>query len=454
MNAVRIGNRRDGYLALGVALALFGADAAGAQTPPPPEAEPSPPALNPPPEGAEPAEAEPAPPVVAAPVAPAPAVVELLPPPEPDDEKDGKKKKKKKKPKDVSAIVLGDAERTGTLELNGRVFVRAELARHEAGQDDVDSFDLSVPSARFTATYRAPARWLSMQIEMEFAGNPDLRDGFIQAKSKHFVARAGQFKMPVSVIEMESPWTLPVARRGFLNDLLLDYLDVAGRRPGVLVGWRGGGELKPALSLGAFQGVVVTDQALNDRETDLIEEQSLEAQNLVARGELRLGPADFGAFYQHRVGSPGLFETDRYWTAGADLLIDEPVPGGGVRLWADAIFGASWYEHEDKVEDGDDAVFGSGRVIGAVRFGGSAVEAFYVEPYVMAGLLDPDFDVERDFATELALGVNVGLWRRARVSLEAELWQGDANFPHASQGLLYGAEPDRLAILAQAGAVF
>jgi hypothetical protein len=93
-------------------------------------------------------------------------------------------------------------------------------------------------------------------------------------------------------------------------------------------------------------------------------------------------------------------------------------------------------------------------VIAAVRFGGAVFEQFYVEPYLLGGVLDPDLDVERDFATELALGVNVGLWQRARLSLQGELWQGDSNFPHGSQGYLFGGEPDRVALLLQAGAVF
>jgi hypothetical protein len=117
-------------------------------------------------------------------------------------------------------------------------------------------------------------------------------------------------------------------------------------------------------------------------------------------------------------------------------------------VWIDGFGGASWYEHEDKLTDSDDAIVLGGRFIAAHRFGGREREEFYIEPYGLFGLLDPDLEVKADFVWETAVGVNVGLWQRARVSLQAEVNEADRNFPDSYFG---GREPDRIGLVLQAG---
>jgi hypothetical protein len=51
-------------------------------------------------------------------------------------------------------------------------------------------------------------------------------------------------------------------------------------------------------------------------------------------------------------------------------------------------------------------------------------------------------------AWEAAVGVNAGLWRRARLTLQGEINRGQRNFPVSYLG---GAEPDRMGLLLQAG---
>jgi hypothetical protein len=371
------------------------------------------------------------------------------------DAETGKKKKKKKE--DRRANLFGEEERYGRLEIGGRVFARVGFSSRELGDSSVESLDLSVQSARVDFSYQAPAKWLSVDIEFDVAGNnPEMKDAFVQAKGRHFFARAGQFKPPVSAIEMESPWVLPLADRGFLNDLLLDYLDVAGRRPGVLLGWRGRGGIKPRISVGAFQGSTLEDPNVvpGDRDVELIEERDMEAVGFAARFDVEIDDVGIGVFYQHRVGSPLFPETNHYPTGGADLVWDQTLDAGGVRLWADFITGTSWYEYMGKTADEEDAVFLSGRVLGAYRFGGTEDEAFYVEPFGMLGLLEPDVDISKDFALEGVIGLNVGLWRRGRLALQGEINQADENFPNHSSGYLFGLSPDRVGLTLQVGVAF
>jgi hypothetical protein len=123
----------------------------------------------------------------------------------------------------------------------------------------------------------------------------------------------------------------------------------------------------------------------------------------------------------------------------------------GLRIWVEGILGQSWLENWYKPPDGRDATFAFARVISAVRLLGRHRGELYVEPYGMFGLLDPDRDVTQDLASAEVLGVNVGAWKIVRVGLEGELERVERNFP---QTYYLGSNPDRAALVLQAGAQF
>jgi hypothetical protein len=392
---------------------------------------------------------------------------------------EGEKEKKHKKKKDANADGR-DADgkeqgmhaevhgRFGAFELKGRVYARAEYDRSEVillndelqpVQQTLDSFDLSVPVARASLHYQAPMKWLTAVAELDIAGKPKMKDAYLQARNSRFTVRAGQFKMPVSALESTSPWTLPLVRKGLIHDVLIDRLDYGGRRPGVIVGYHEKGvALHPRLTIGAFQGSYLAEEVTPiDRDTDLINGQDListingRSQSLVARAEIDLAGVEVGAYYEDRVGSPALFEISHYWTAGADAYYERSIGTGGVRLWAEGISGASWYELQSKAPDNKDAVFVTVRALAAYRFGGATDEAFYIEPYVLGAALDPDATVTEDLMWEGVVGINVGYWRRARLSLQGEINKAQRNFP---EGYYAGPPPDRIGVILQAGVAF
>jgi hypothetical protein len=288
-----------------------------------------------------------------------------------------------------------------------------------------------------------------------------MRDGYIQARGRHLAAKVGQFKMPVSAYAMESLWDLPVVRRGFLHELLSDWLDVGGRHPGVLFGVRGRGGIKPSLSVGAFQGRVLEEEtASNDRNTDPLSlagvgwDSYTDGQSYVARAGIELADMlDLGAYYQHRVGSPGVGEIEHYPTIGVDAVLDRSFDGMGLRAWVDATLGPSWYEHPEKATDDEDATFIAGRACAGFRFGGMQPDEPYVEPFGLLAVLEPDTDVVSDFMLEAALGVNVGLWDRARIGLQGEIVNTQRNFPNGNTGY-FAAAGDRMAALLQGAVAF
>ncbi len=381
-----------------------------------------------------------------------PAAAEPTAPPDGDasseePSKGGKSKKKRKE----------------GIKFDGRVMARAELSSHEATvvneqgeleESQLDSFDLLVHQARLSAEYQSPLPWLSAEVGIDASsGKVEAKDAFVQAKGDGLLARMGQFRVPTGSYESTSSWQLPTADRGFLHDLLVDRLQIGGRRPGVLVGATLPLGLKPRILAGAFQGSELSDASTG--ETDIMERRSLDAQSQIVRIEAEGGVVHMGAFYERRVGVPEALlpgdEPEHFWTAGADIAVDWQFETGGLRFWVDGFSGESWFEHSEKEPDDEDAVFLAGRAVVALRLGGIEKDMPYVEPYARAGALDPDLTVVRDAALDVAVGVNVGFWRRARLTLEAQLNRTQDNFPE-TYALEQGAE--RRALILQAGVGF
>jgi hypothetical protein len=387
---------------------------------------------------------------------------EASPEPAPVDEekKNGKKKKKdERSAAEKRAIATTPA---GTFGLKGRVLTELRLRRAERvivdgmgipQETEVDSFDIALDSARFSLLYQAPARWLQAEIETEIS-DPDqveLKDVYLLAAGHGLSAKAGNFKPPTSAIDLESAWTLPIASRGFINDLLEGWLAVGGRSPGVQLAYEHPDGIEPKLIVGAFQGSVLVEQVGGDRDLELIERANLDAQSWVARAQVELGKVDVGVFFAQRVGSPTAMETQHYPVTGADIAFDEELGQLGLRAWLDAHFGESWYVHEDEPPSAGNPWFLAARAILAARYGGTSDDTFYAEFHVSLGMLDPDLDVSSDWARELATGVNVGLWDRARLTLEAYMNDTARNFPASYFG---GPRGQTLGLTLQAGVAF
>lgn len=370
-----------------------------------------------------------------------------------------KEKTKDKSAAEKRAIAITEA---GVFGVKGRVFTELRLRRAEQVVVDaqgvprpthVDSLDIVLDSARFALLYQAPVEWLHAEVEIELS-DPDqveLRDAYLLAEGGGLSAKAGNFKLPTSEIELESAWNLPFASRGFINDLLEGRLAIAGRSPGVQFAYEGRDGIEPKLMLGVFQGSVLIEQIGDDRDTELLEETTLDSQSWVARAQVELGDFDVGVFFAHRVGSPSPLQTEHYPVTGADITFDEEFGEFGFRAWLDAHIGESWYEHRSKPAADGDPWFLALRAILAARHGGTSDRAFYTEIFATLGVLDPDLDVISDWATELTAGLNVGLWDLTRLTLEGYLNETSRNFPEEYFG---GPRGQTLGLTLQAGLAF
>jgi hypothetical protein len=318
----------------------------------------------------------------------------------------------------------------GKVEIGGRVFARGEAVRVEGEETEAHA---TIASARLEAKY--DWQWLRAVVELEFRDGADLRDVYLRASNDVWRGQAGRFKEPVSAIEMESAWDLPMASRGYLHDVLTDQLGIAGRHLGAMGTWRGE-PLDARVSVGLFQG------------TDLDGNELADAARAAARGSVQVSEVELGTFFEYRESNPAGRLT-RLWAAGVDATVKVI----GIRAWMDAIVGSSW---EDETVDQELARFALVRLIAAYRLGGKDSGDLYLEPFVSGGLLDPDLDIRADLMTELALGVNVGAWKRARLQLEVERHHGRRNSPEQLEPVPFpnATFDDRLAFLCQIGAAF
>jgi len=357
-------------------------------------------------------------------------------------------------------VVVGGS--FGELTFKGRVQTRLELLRrreevlvrdNDLGMDDVWISDVAVDEAQLSLSYVAPERWLHAEVSVDVAGKPRTKDAFVEAESRYVRGRVGQFKVPTTELLLASSWELASGQNDLIETLLVDRLQVGGRRPGVAVTARAKGGLEPQLTLGAFQGSQLTDEVALD--TSLLEAQSLGAQSVVARLRMKAGPLKFGGFFEERVATVRLLlpgeRPPHYWTAGAELSGDMRLGVWGVRLWSDALAGRSWFEASNKPAGNGPPRFFEGRALLGVRHGGAHAGEWYVEPHVMAGLFDPDLKMSADLLWEGLVGVAAGGWERWRVALQGTAVRVQGNFP-ADYRLQEAA--DSFGVRAQAGVAF
>ena len=331
-------------------------------------------------------------------------------------------------------------------ELRGRVLVRGWTDRE--GGESTSDFDAE--NARLELRWR-PAGWLRGVVEYDQAENKHLKDAYFAFRTGRFEVRAGQFKPPVSPLQMESRWDLPSADRGLLSEVLIDSFGIAGRRPGLQVEWdqRGG----PFVARGGvFRASNVRGDRIGDEAFDNVA-KDWEAVKATARLAWSRKRLEVGAAFDLRPAEPVPGEGYRhFWTAGADLTWS--ARGGGPRVWAEGYAGSSWQDAD--AFDGDDTTFLAGRVLAGWRFGGTKKRDLSVEPYAAGTLFDPDASVREDLMWEAAGGVHVGALGHLRLVLEAQHRSVARNAP-LSLGLFpLGDRPpsSRTRLVAQLGAAF
>jgi len=328
--------------------------------------------------------------------------------------------------------------------VNGRAIGRWQSTH----LDNLSESEFDLENARLTLSWR-PAGWLGAQIEYDPAMNRKLKDAFLRLRTDALSVRGGQFKPPISVIAMDSRWDLPVSERGQLDEVLHDSMGIIGRRPGLQLGYQ-----LPDLEVfgGVFQassvdGDRVGRRSFNNLADDWAPKVTVRAQH--ERRRLRLGVSG-----DWRPAEP--LQGDgyrRFWTLSLDAAWRQKQSQGGWRFWGEGFVGSSWQDANPL--DGVNTTFVAAQLIAAWRHGGRKAHAFYVEPYSLLSLFDPDTRVRDDSMWEVAGGVNVGRWDQLRLTVELQHRSVDVNAP-ASLGLVVidAAPYSRTKLVLQLGGAF
>jgi hypothetical protein len=316
--------------------------------------------------------------------------------------------------------VTDAARPANRIALKGRIELQAARDEKE-GRAPEDSAGLD--SARVELRYER-GRWLDAILELDVADGVVLKDAFVRTGTRPLATRLGQFKPPISAVELESGWTLPLVRRGIVHQVLEDHMRFTGRRPGAQLEASAGGPLRPALDAGAFQGLAPGGELLPSVGT-------LET-SIAGRVSVRPGPLELGAFGA-LVGTEPVagFGIGRYWAAGADAVLELEAAGFGVRAWADAYYGKSFYALGLV---GLDGMFAAGRAIAAVRWGGLEGGRPYVEAFGLAETVRFDLETPGSTLSGAAVGLNAGFWKRLRVGIQVEERRSGAASPPLSDG--------------------
>lgn len=306
------------------------------------------------------------------------------------------------------------------LSLTGRIELQGEREEKEGRAPEETT---GLDSARLELEYERD-RWLDAVLEVDLADGIELLDAFVRAGPKALRARVGQFKPPISGVELESGWTLPLVRRGIVHNVLEEDMRFVGRRPGVQLEASAGGALRPELRAAAFQGIQPGGELI--REVGKLE------TGLAARASVRPGPVELGAFGAI-VGTEPIagFGIGRYWTVGADAALDLEAGGFGFRAWADALYGRSFYALG---LIGLDGTFTAARGIVAIRRGGLSARRPYVEAFVLAETVRFDVDTPGSTLSGTAFGLNVGFWKRLRLGVQVEERRSGESSPPLTDG--------------------
>ena len=317
------------------------------------------------------------------------------PPPDPTATADGKKPPK----------------RVWTLEYGGRLFVRDTLTRVEAGGDPIWRHDRALDQARVFATYERKKLRIALEVELA-GGDAELKDNYIRIKPVDGLRiQAGRFKVPMSLIWLESKWSLPSVERGILSDLEQDNrgLPFGGiRGEGVSLELRPEMLLEPRFTAALFHNPLATGATPLDPTEEV-------TQDLYARLEVEPGPwltaaASFGwVGYTTEVSAIDTYE--HMPMGGVELAVD----GHYLRAWVEGFVGKSFFYQSDNMTSG---TFAAARALVAGRLRDPVDWLRRVEPYLAGSVFDPTGDETGDRISEVAGGTSLAFTKYWRLQLE------------------------------------
>ncbi|HET9452162.1 MAG TPA: hypothetical protein VFO83_14835 [Aggregicoccus sp.] len=137
------------------------------------------------------------------------------------------------------------------VRVSGRVYARAS-----ADQRADYARDLGVSEAR--VGLEARYRNLEAEVSADLSSSALLKDAYVRLAddAKRYRLYAGQFKAPFLARRLESSWSLPLIRRGLVEDYLVQTHQLGGRRMGLMGEVKLDGAWELRSSVGVFRGAL------------------------------------------------------------------------------------------------------------------------------------------------------------------------------------------------------
>jgi len=338
-----------------------------------------------------------------------------------DKAKDEEAKRENKKTKKAKKAKKKGKPR---LSFGGRIFARESLL-HTA--NDPWLAQASLVSARAKADFKQ--RNLRAQIEIELADKARVKDAYAQLRlhdhGPRVDVRAGNFKMPFSSIQLQSIWTLPMADRGLIDNVLVKRLQLAGRAVGTTCAIEASGGWRPRIDAGVFQGSDDAGNALAASASDGF------GQDAVVRGSVKpTRGVELGVGGSVRAGGliAAPFVVQHGYANEVDATIETTLGPGHLRMWLEGMIGTSWLVGGNAPGHTRTRFLETRGIVG-YRFGNEARWSRYVELYGLAGAIDPDRKFKSDTVLEVTGGISYGASDVWRIQAEVEVWRIGAAAP-------------------------
>jgi hypothetical protein len=212
------------------------------------------------------------------------------------------------------------------------------------------------------------------------------------------------------------------------------------------------GNVHPGVQLAAFQ-----EESYDGKNAPGATRDEL-ALDYVARASLAWGSP--GHSFELGVGGSlrllselPLTPPSRYWAGTIDATLDHTfAAGGGVRLWVESFVGTNSSAFDTTPETTGDPEIAAVRGLLGWRVGGVEKGEWYLEPFLLASMLDPNLANANDGVWEVAGGLGFGAWKRWKLQVQYEVWRKSDLTPVLTAG--GGDLADHNAVVVQLGAAF
>jgi len=290
-----------------------------------------------------------------------------------------------------AASAVENSSTQPTLDLGAKLYARYRIV------DEPRRHLFDIDRARFSLDFEIDD-FIAAQLDVDVAQAPGLKDAFVDIwLAQGARLRAGQFKKPFGRLKLLSPRKLPLARRGVVNDRIVEELAFGGRDLGMMLH---GKVVGVKYALGVFNGNGTALEQNPGKDAALtLRYDFTEA--------LQLGLS--GAFKYHN--TPGVVRAKKAVFAGG---VDMRFKTAALRWTAEALWSQEGITSPQREQFG---------IVGLMEGVLELNPDYAIHPLVKIEYLDNNIYAGDNHAWAVTAGVNLHARDRVRVMFQGEkIW--------------------------------